>query len=118
MTSVRNTCMVCRNEKKVFCDNKVILDSKPAVKQILIQFSLSISELSEKDGWFKLDYANTFDLSLAAVSQKDNVERVDAKTVSLDEFIEKYEKPYKPCVIINSQNHWMANIKWTKEVKF
>ncbi len=73
-------------------------------------------ELSEEHGWYKLDYANSFDISLATV--KDNLERVDVKTVSVEEFVEKYEKPYKPCVIVNAQNHWLANIKWTKEVRW
>ena len=73
-----------------------------------------ISELSEKHGWYKLDYAKSFDLSYD--TYKDNVPIVDGLTTSCEEFIEKYEKTYTPCIITGLQKHWMANIKWTKEV--
>jgi histone arginine demethylase JMJD6 len=33
--------------------------------------------------------------------------------VSLEEFIEKYEKPYIPCVIQGVTDDWLAVDKWT-----
>ncbi len=74
----------------------------------------SFSELNEKHGWYKLNYARTFNLGLEFV--RDNVERVDADQVSAAEFIEKYEKVYKPCVVVNTQKDWLANEKWSPTV--
>ncbi|GIY57811.1 bifunctional arginine demethylase and lysyl-hydroxylase JMJD6, partial [Caerostris extrusa] len=70
-------------------------------------------ELIDKDGngWIKLNYAETFDLSLCNI--KDNVERISVKDVSRDVFIEKYEKLYKPVVITGCTDHWKASYKWT-----
>lgn len=42
--------------------------------------------------------------------------RIDESTVSPEEFIEKYEKPYLPIVIKGSQDEWRAKYKWTLEV--
>ena len=33
----------------------------------------------------------------------DNIERIDYNEVCLEEFIEKYEKTYKPVIITNAQ---------------
>ena len=46
---------------------------------------------------------------------KDTVERIHVKDVSCEEFIEKWEKPYKPVVILGVQDSWAANYKWTQE---
>lgn len=48
----------------------------------------------------------------------DNIERIDFNEVGLEEFIEKYEKTYKPVIITNAQNDWKAKDKWTLEVRF
>jgi histone arginine demethylase JMJD6 len=77
-------------------------------------FFCRIVELKGDDEWHKFNYYKTFDLSLQ--SAPDNIERIDADLVSVDEFIEKYEKPYKPVVILNTQTDWLANSKWTLEV--
>ncbi|XP_064634471.1 bifunctional arginine demethylase and lysyl-hydroxylase JMJD6-like isoform X2 [Lineus longissimus] len=72
-------------------------------------------ELSEKHGWYRLDLANTFDTSLSAVKDLDNVPRIDALKVSHSEFVDKWEKVYRPCVITNDQLEWRATSKWTLE---
>lgn len=66
-------------------------------------------------GWTCLDYYHSFDTTLENVASRDTVERIDANHVTIEEFREKYEKPYKPVVIINDQQTWRANTKWTME---
>lgn len=61
-----------------------------------------------------MDYKNRFDTSIDIV--KDEVERIDVGQVSVEEFIEKFEKPYLPVVITGVTNNWKANYKWTLEV--
>ena len=59
-------------------------------------------------------YASTF--SLGKDSVKDNVERVVQSEMSKEKFIEQYERPCKPCVIVGAQDNWLAAKKWTVEV--
>lgn len=70
----------------------------------------SITELADKYQWTALKYATNFDEFLKC---NDNVDRISENEVSPDEFIEKYEKIYKPVVITNVQTNWKANHKWT-----
>lgn len=45
-----------------------------------------------------------------------SVARIHVDDVGLEEFIEKYEKPYVPCVIQGATDNWQANEKWTPQV--
>ena len=71
---------------------------------------------TEKHGWYRCNYYDNLKLSKSDV--KDSVERVDARTISLEEFVERYEKPFKPVVITHLQDDWLAQQKWTPEVMF
>ena len=69
--------------------------------------------MSEARGssWDALRFHETFDLNPANV--KDTVERINVDEVSEAEFIERYEKPYKPVVIQGVIKDWKARYKWT-----
>ena len=71
------------------------------------------SELSTSESWIEHGYAKNFDVSYDHVN--DTVERIHVKDVSPDEFIRRFEKPYKPVVICGAQDDWAASYKWTLE---
>lgn len=66
-------------------------------------------ELNEHWTWSMLNYAAHFDRYKLV---KDTIERIDVDKISPEEFIEKYEKPYKPVVITGIQKDWPALHKW------
>uniref|UniRef100_H2ZH55 JmjC domain-containing protein n=1 Tax=Ciona savignyi TaxID=51511 RepID=H2ZH55_CIOSA len=71
-------------------------------------------ELKGEDGWRGHKYQEWFDTSISAVS--DNVLRVDAEKLScVKTLLHKYERPNVPIVLLNTQNSWLANQKWTLE---
>lgn len=67
----------------------------------------------EKGTWTKLDYKNNFDCSLKGA--KDEGERVHTNDISVEEFIERFEKPYKPVIIEGITDNWKARYKWSLE---
>ncbi|KDR22789.1 bifunctional arginine demethylase and lysyl-hydroxylase PSR [Zootermopsis nevadensis] len=69
-------------------------------------------ELNDKGDWSLLGYVDHFD-SFSTVN--DNVERIHVKDFPPSEFIEKYERLYKPVVICGIQDNWKAKHKWTLE---
>lgn len=62
--------------------------------------------------WYQLKYANDFERFR---NFTDNCPRIEQSKVSLAQFIEEYERPYKPVVITGTQIGWRANEKWTLE---
>ncbi|XP_078455261.1 bifunctional arginine demethylase and lysyl-hydroxylase JMJD6 [Lampetra fluviatilis] len=70
-------------------------------------------ELREPGAWNRQGLREAWELRGVRGAVQDNVERIDAELVSVEEFIEKYERLYKPCVLLNCQKTWAANEKWT-----
>lgn len=63
-------------------------------------FEFIFSELSDKGAWVALNYVNRF----SEFKQFDeNVERINVNDVSCQEFIDRFEKLYKPVVIEGMQ---------------
>lgn len=69
-------------------------------------------ELTPRQLWYQLKYANDFERFR---NFTDNCPRIEQSKVSLTQFIEEYERPYKPVVITGTQIEWRANEKWTLE---
>lgn len=59
--------------------------------------------------------SHKFDLNLNSVAKRDTVERIDVNNISSSEFIENYEKYFKPLVLTNVTRPWPAKDKWTFE---
>ncbi|XP_059078290.1 bifunctional arginine demethylase and lysyl-hydroxylase JMJD6-like isoform X4 [Tigriopus californicus] len=87
--------------------------SRRARKRIRDAKKKARPELKTREMWVERNYARTFDLSWSHVP--DTLARVDVKRVSPQEFIEKFEKPYLPCVLTGVQDTWLAQEKWTLE---
>ena len=66
----------------------------------LLSMSFLVAELNDKGAWTSLRYAEHFD---CFTKFEDNCERIDVHSVSCEEFIEKFEKPYKPVVVLGVQ---------------
>ena len=83
--------------KKISLRQGIFFVKKLQVLFLFIKVSdrlFSVSELSTTESWCQEGWAKSFDLSFDKVD--DTVERIHVKDVSLEDFIELYEKPYKP----------------------
>ena len=67
------------------------------------------SELKAEE-WQQYNYYD--DTSLITCTN-DQIERIDARNVTREEFIEKYERPAKPVIIQHLIDDWPAMEKWT-----
>ena len=47
---------------------------------------------------------------------KDNVQRLNCRKTSHEEFVKKYERPSIPVVLVGAQENWRAIYKWNLEV--
>ena len=72
-----------------------------------------LTELADKAAWMQHAYFKTFD---SFWKFEDNVDRIEESEMSSQEFVKKYEKPYKPVIIRGVQKDWKAQHKWTIEV--
>lgn len=70
-------------------------------------------ELADKVAWSQHGYSKIFQLFWEF---QDNAERIDESNTTMDDFIERFEKPYKPVIIRGVQNGWKAQYKWNIEV--
>lgn len=70
-------------------------------------------ELKGEEGWRGFRYQDNFNTSVDSFT--DNAIRIDYRTVSHEEFVDKYESRGIPVVVTNSQNEWAATHKWTLE---
>jgi len=78
---------------------------------ICLPVQLFIVEL-DHGAWTKHNHCQTFKLTAGG----DDCPRIDVNKVSPEEFIEKYEKLYKPVVITGVCDNWNASYKWTLDV--
>ncbi|XP_064477208.1 bifunctional arginine demethylase and lysyl-hydroxylase JMJD6-like isoform X2 [Ornithodoros turicata] len=94
-------------------DSDSVKLERRAVRRIIDAKLKARPELYEKtgEGWSRLGYAESFDIDIKSV--KDDVERIHVNKVSPEEFVEKYEKIYKPVVIQGVMDNWKAQYKWT-----
>ncbi|VDN22678.1 unnamed protein product [Gongylonema pulchrum] len=79
-------------------------------KRILEAKKRARSELP-KDSWSSAGFHKTFS-ELCRGLTADNIERIDASHLSVDEFVEKYEKRGIPVVLTGLTESWPATRKW------
>jgi histone arginine demethylase JMJD6 len=46
----------------------------------------------------------------------DTIERINVNDVTVEQFIEKFEKGHKPCIITGITDNWPANQEWQVKV--
>lgn len=67
-------------------------------------------ELGDKGAWTSQRYVDRFE---DFHKFDDNCERINVNAVSCQEFIDRFEKSYKPVVLDGVQDGWKALHKWT-----
>uniref|UniRef100_A0A0A9WP03 Bifunctional arginine demethylase and lysyl-hydroxylase JMJD6 n=4 Tax=Lygus hesperus TaxID=30085 RepID=A0A0A9WP03_LYGHE len=92
------------------CDNLEDELSARAKKRIKEVKRRARPELHESWTWTSMGFANNFTRFMTV---NDCMERIDVNEISKEQFIEFYEKPYNPVVIMGVQNNWSARQKWT-----
>uniref|UniRef100_A0A915EMA1 JmjC domain-containing protein n=1 Tax=Ditylenchus dipsaci TaxID=166011 RepID=A0A915EMA1_9BILA len=66
-----------------------------------------------KYGWKTVGYAGSNLVSMQIESAPDTIERVDASSMSYENFVECFEKISKPVIISGLTDNWIAQQKWT-----
>ncbi|EFO23089.2 jmjC domain-containing protein [Loa loa] len=69
------------------------------------------SELFEDD-WSSAKYCETFE-TLSEKLTRDNIERVDASKITVEEFAENYESRHVPVILTGLTTSWSATRKWS-----
>ncbi|CAI2351383.1 unnamed protein product [Caenorhabditis sp. 36 PRJEB53466] len=64
-----------------------------------------------KFGWDTLEYADN--LSLPPL--KDTIQRIDGRTISVEDFRRDFERPRIPVILAGLTEDWAANEKWSVE---
>lgn len=77
-------------------------------------FAFVVPELKGEAGWALYHFADR--LKLWPQPYPDTAVRIDARDVSKEEFIEKYEEPGLPVVITGVVDTWPAKERWTLQV--
>lgn len=72
-------------------------------------------ELKGQEGWTARQHAKNFDLSHSSVKESPEVERIHVNAVSPQEFIQRFEAPYRPVVILGVTDDWEARTKWSPQ---
>ncbi|XP_031335911.1 bifunctional arginine demethylase and lysyl-hydroxylase JMJD6 isoform X3 [Photinus pyralis] len=95
--------------KKLFkmSDAEFLRRAKKRIKEVKRK---ARPELTTKEAWTAQGYLECFQKFWEFT---DNCDRIDCTEASYAEFVDKYERPYKPVVLTNAQLKWNANQKWT-----
>lgn len=80
---------------------------------------LSRPELSKvSGGWTYHGFAQKFPLDSFMVEDPLAIDRIDARNISVDEFRSRYESGLgRPVILLHTQDSWMANQRWTVDVR-
>lgn len=62
-----------------------------------------------------MNLSKKFDLQLKPIAQRDLLERINANQVTHQEFVDRFEKQFKPVVLTSVTDLWPARERWTIE---
>ncbi|KAI3381957.1 hypothetical protein SNEBB_008031 [Seison nebaliae] len=94
--------------------NDAHVSVKKTVKRVRRAKRKCRSDLSRSSDWRKYSLIDNID-RWRSLKKRENIDRIDANEMNVDEFIREYEIPYQPCIIQNEMKHWDASYKWTPE---